>query len=302
MERHGHIDLASEIRAKLLSTSAATTAVLRRGSFVHTLVLTDIATGWTECARLQVREQKLSSTVLTALRKQLPFALLGLDTDNDSVFMNETLKVYCNRLVSSSRAAAPVARTIRPSWSRRTARWSDEWSAAVDSRSSKRLLCRLSFTVRRLFVNVFQPSFKLMRKERNGARVHKTYSAPATPHQRLVAEARTPDAIRASVDEIYAAWIRSPYCAISSRAGEVGQPHRCRPSKPSNCGATDRTVLSSLRIAWKEGAVRPTDRPSRDPLVNATPQLGEWFEAEPWRTVSERLRKLQAECPGLYPS
>jgi hypothetical protein len=58
-------------------------------------VLTDIATGWTECAPLIVREQTLLSTVLTELRKHLPFALLGLDTDNDTVFMNETLKAYC---------------------------------------------------------------------------------------------------------------------------------------------------------------------------------------------------------------
>ncbi|MGY4509463.1 hypothetical protein ACVIN2_002917 [Bradyrhizobium sp. USDA 3650] len=65
---------------------------------------------------------------------------------------------------------------------------------------------------------------------------------------------------------------------------------------------------SSLRIAWKEGAVRQTDRtiakPKRerrrpDPLVKATPQLREWFEAEPWRT-SELVCKLQAEWPGLY--
>ena len=118
MERHSHIDLAPEIRARLLSMSAATidralqgvreqsgrqrrrsvASALRRsipvrtsadwgdpapgfveadlvahsgpsarGSFVQTLVLTDIATGWTECAPLLVREQRLLSTVLTEL-------------------------------------------------------------------------------------------------------------------------------------------------------------------------------------------------------------------------------------------
>jgi len=33
--------------------------------------------------------------VLSELRKVLPFALLGFDTDNDSVFMNETVRDYC---------------------------------------------------------------------------------------------------------------------------------------------------------------------------------------------------------------
>ena len=32
-----------------------------------------------------MREQRLLSSVLTELRKELPFALLGLDTDNDTV-------------------------------------------------------------------------------------------------------------------------------------------------------------------------------------------------------------------------
>jgi hypothetical protein len=63
-----------------------------KGSFVQTLVLTDIATGWTECAPLLVREQRLLTEVLVELRKLLPFALLGLDTDDDSVFMNETFR------------------------------------------------------------------------------------------------------------------------------------------------------------------------------------------------------------------
>jgi len=66
-----------------------------KGSFVQTLVLTDIATGWTECAPLLVREQRLLTEVLSEMRKLLPFALLGLDTDNDSVFMNDTVRDYC---------------------------------------------------------------------------------------------------------------------------------------------------------------------------------------------------------------
>jgi hypothetical protein len=69
-----------------------------RGSFVQTLVLTDIATGWTECAPLLVREQRLLTEVLGELRKLLPFPLLGLDTDNDSVFMNETVRDYCEQV------------------------------------------------------------------------------------------------------------------------------------------------------------------------------------------------------------
>jgi hypothetical protein len=36
--------------------------------------------------------------VLGEIRKLLPFPLLGLDTDNDSVFMNETVRDYCEQV------------------------------------------------------------------------------------------------------------------------------------------------------------------------------------------------------------
>jgi hypothetical protein len=65
------------------------------GNFVHTLTLTDIHSGWTECAALVVREQTLVVEGISMIRRQLPFVLLGLDTDNDSVFINNTLQTYC---------------------------------------------------------------------------------------------------------------------------------------------------------------------------------------------------------------
>ena len=49
------------------------------GSFVHSLVLTDIASGWTECIALPVREQALIVEAVTDLRLRLPFSLRGLE-------------------------------------------------------------------------------------------------------------------------------------------------------------------------------------------------------------------------------
>ena len=69
------------------------------GSFIQTLTLTDIATGWTECAPLLVREQTVLIAVLSEVRKRMPFALLGFDTDNDSVFMNRPCSPIAKRPV-----------------------------------------------------------------------------------------------------------------------------------------------------------------------------------------------------------
>ena len=59
------------------------------------LVLTDIASGWTEAAALIVREQTLITVTLDEIQSRLPFPMLGLDVDNDSAFINETLLSYC---------------------------------------------------------------------------------------------------------------------------------------------------------------------------------------------------------------
>ena len=42
------------------------------------------------------------------------------------------------------------------------------------------------YGVVRLYVNYFQPSFKLVEKTRDGASVLKRYSPPATPCDRLI--------------------------------------------------------------------------------------------------------------------
>lgn len=231
-----------------------------------------------------MREQRLLSTVLTELRKQLPFALLGLDTDNDSVFMNETLKEYCEQ-------ADIVFTRCRP-YRKNDQAFVEQKNGAVVRRmvgygrfeglEAAALLAQL-YRSARLFVNFFQPSFKLIRKERDGARVHKTYSAPATPHQRLVAEARTPDAVRARVNEIYAgldpvALLRD----IRAVQEQLANLTDAAPASHPTAMPPIEQFLSSLRIAWKDGAGRPTDtpiaKPKRerrrpDPLVKATPQL-----------------------------
>src|SRR5664279_4618673 len=181
------------VEADLVAHSGPST----RGSFVQTLVLTDIATGWTECAPLLVREQKLLSEVLTELRKLLPFDLLGCDTDNDSVFMNETVRDYCQEAGIEFTRCRPYRKNDQA--------FVEQKNGAIVRRivGYRRLqglpaaeaLARLYRTVR-LFVNFFQPSFKLSGKERDGARVRKRYHAPATPCQRVLADRRTPEEVR----------------------------------------------------------------------------------------------------------
>jgi len=64
---------------------------INRGSYVHSLVLTDIATGWTEAAPLTVRESTLVVETLERISTGLPFALRAVDVDNGSELVNDKL-------------------------------------------------------------------------------------------------------------------------------------------------------------------------------------------------------------------
>src|ERR1700722_13605027 len=343
MERHGHLQLAPEVRAGLQTMSAATidralrqarepgagskrrhappSAAIRRsvavrtfdgwdnpppgfveadlvahsgptakGSFVQTLTLTDIATGWTECAPLLVREQKLLTEVLSAMQERMPFALLGFDTDNDSVFMNETVKAYCEE-------AGLVFTRCRP-YRKNDQAWVEQKNGAVVRRAvgyrryegldAAAALARLYASLR-LFVNFFQPSFKLAAKARDGAQIRKKYHPPATPFQRLLADTRISEDVRGRVNTIYATLdpvlllkaIRAAQAHLIEIADRPPAVEAAAPSAP-----TIEQFLSGLRTAWQEGEVRPTNKPKAKaprgrrrpaPLARGTGLLREWL-------------------------
>jgi hypothetical protein len=366
MERHGHLQLTTEVRMGLQGMSAATmdralreakgqpgrsrrrappSAAVRRsvpvrtfsdwgdpapgfieadlvahggptaaGSFVQTLVLTDIATGWVECAPLLYREQKLLTEVLDEVRKLLPFPLLGFDTDNDTVFMNETVQGYC-------RDSAIVFTRCRP-YQKNDQAWVEQKNGAIVRRivgyrrfaglEAAAALARLYRSVR-LFVNFFQPSFKLAEKSREGAKVRKSYHPPATPYQRLIADARATDEIKQQVKAQFETL--DPVRLLSDiRAGQRRLVDIA--DAPEVTFAIEQPTLeqflSSLRTAWREGEVRPTarrkapatrkKRNTPDPFALVAADLHAWFEAEPWRTSAELFGRLRREHPDVYAS
>jgi hypothetical protein len=283
-----------------------------RGSFVQTLTVTDIATGWTECAPVLVREQSLLTAVLGEIRKLLPFPLLGFDTDNDRVFLNETVRDYCQ--------AAGIAFTRCRPYRKNDQAWVEQKNGAVVRRAvgyrrfegleAAAALAQLYGSLR-LFVNFFQPSFKLAGKAREGSRVRKHYHAPATPYQRLMADGRTPDAMRRELETVYATLdpvrLLSEIRRSQARLVEIAD----QPAAASVPGTPSlEQFLASLRTAWHYGEVRPTSRMKEtkkrsrrrpDPFVSVTAEIRSWFDAEPWRTSRELFERLQAVHPGEYP-
>src|SRR5260221_9524144 len=107
------------------------------GSYLYSLVLTDVATGWTECLPLLHRSQEAVLQALDTARRLLPFPLLGLDTDNGGEFLNQEVLTYCEHGRSRLRADGRTRRTTNATWSRRTGPSSARWSATTASRESQ---------------------------------------------------------------------------------------------------------------------------------------------------------------------
>jgi hypothetical protein len=65
------------------------------GEFCQTLNLTDVAIGWTEVRAVKNRAQRWVFEALIDIEQCLPFAPLGIDSDNGVEFINDQLLRYC---------------------------------------------------------------------------------------------------------------------------------------------------------------------------------------------------------------
>jgi hypothetical protein len=286
------------------------------GSFVQTVVLTDVATGWTECVPIVVREGALVIEALARARALFPFPLKGVDFDNDSAFMNDVVVPWCREQgLEVTRARA---------YRKNDQAWVEQKNGAVVRRLvgygrlegllAAEALGRL-YAASRLHGNVLQPSFKLRQKTRQGARVIKRYHAPEPPLARALAhpalDAATKDRLRALRQRcdpvLLLAEIRAAQAALGERVDRRGTA-AVRAAAPVSADV-DRFV-ASLRTAWQEGEQRPTHKrayrrrkpmPKRGSMLDAVrDQIHGWLEAEPGLSAKDVLERLQALAPERF--
>jgi hypothetical protein len=232
-----------------------------RGSYIHSLVLTDIASGWTEAAPIVVREGSLVVETLERIRVGLPFALKALDVDNGSEFINNRLIEYCLGHGIEFTRSRPYRKNDQA--------WIEQKNGAVvrkllgyrrfEGLAAARAITRL-YGASRLFVNFFQPSFKLADKQRDGAKVTKRYYPPQTPCERLLQAESIPIAAKNTLREIAADLdplklleeLRAVQAYLAALAsGETPLPTT---SEPPDLAA----FVAGLSSAWHAGEIRPT--------------------------------------------
>jgi hypothetical protein len=370
MERHGHLDRDSVVKAKLLQVSAATIdralaatrlhidgqrkrrrgvgAAIRRsipvrtfndwgnpppgffeidmvehtrgtktdGDYLHTLTLTDIASGWTECVSMRQRSSVLVMGALDKAAADLPFPMRGVDSDNDSAFMTQDVFDYCK--------AHGLHQTRSRAYKKNDQAWVEQKNGAIVRRlvgynrlsgaEATTALARL-YASSRLYINFFQPSFKLQSKTRDGARVKKVYYPPATPCERVMAHTEVAMAIKEKLAAQFLRLdpvqllheIRLAQQTLSDIAAREPAPEATALAHPAI-----NEFLASLPTAWKEGEVRPTHRKPAtathwwrtrvDPFEQAWPVVEGWLIADPSATPSSLMDRLAAMIPQIYAS
>ena len=280
-------------------------------SFIHSLVATNVCTGWTEAVPLLAREQSLLVAGLEAIARQLPFPVLGIDSDNDSVVINDTLTQYCaDRGIEFTRSRA---------YRKSDQAWVEQKNGAVIRRFlgherysgqvAGQTIAHLHGAIR-LYVNHFQPSFKLMEKTRNGSAVIKRYSPPATPCDRVMrhegvsadAKARLSER-RIALDPVNLLHtIREAQSALSA----IAHPE----VRPTPQGESLEQFLAGLSNRWRQDEsassqsekVRAphTWRTRPDPFEGVWCEVLEWLQEDPDASAVALLGRLQSTHPGRF--
>jgi hypothetical protein len=158
------------------------------GSYLHTLVMTDVVTGWTECLALLFRDQQMVVQAIRQAQAQLPVPLLALDTDNGSEFLNSTLLDYCEDHQLIFTRSRPYKKNDQCFVEQKNGAIVRQFIGyeRFEGLEPCRILTEL-YQQLRLYINFFQPSLKLIAKTRVGSRVIKKYDLAQTPYQRILA-------------------------------------------------------------------------------------------------------------------
>ena len=199
---HWDVDRPGYLEADTVDHGGESTA----GDFMRSITYTDIFSGWIEQAAIWNKSGARVLERTRTIEQELPFPLLGFDSDNGGEFINHALVQYFGG------RSKPVHFTRSRSYRKNDNAHVEQknWSkvrqllghARYDQPELTEIVHELYRTHWRLLQNFFQPVMKLVKKERHGCKVIKHYDRPQTPAQRLLAwKGLAPDK-RAWIEEL----------------------------------------------------------------------------------------------------
>lgn len=288
------------------------------GSFIQTLTMVDVATGWTECMPLLTRESGLVVRAMERAQNLFPWLIRGADFDNDSAFMNDVVVPWCR--------AQKIEVTRSRAYKKNDQAFVEQKNGAVvrrlvgygrfDGGETTRVLERL-YAASRLHTNFFQPSFKLKYKRREGAKVIKRYHVPATPYERALAHPKLSKAVKRRLREIYRtldpvallAEMRDAQAELGTRVGARAGKLAAAASLPAptmNAAAFAKRLGNDVHLGEQRIIHRRMHKPYKkrvrmpsilDPHRS---DIERWLAAEPRLTALAILGRLAEHSPEKF--
>lgn len=299
------------------------------GSFLYSLVLTDVATGWVECLPLLSRHQGGVIQALKNAIKLIPFPMLGLDTDNGSAFINRELIAFCE--------LEKITFTRGRAYKKNDQCFVEQKNGVVvrqlvgygryEGIPAYKQLNEL-YRATRLYVNFFQPSMKLEQKSRDGATVHRIYDTAQTPLRRLldkevlaseknkrlmeIVTSLDPilllEQIKRIQDALWQYAVQDITETDTSKDPVSFDVKMCTPcAMQVSSIATDTHVMNDFHERekrrynkTKKARVPHTWRTRENPFEQVWPEICKFLEVRPERTAKSIFTELQLRYPGRY--
>lgn len=187
------------------------------------------------------------------IEEELPFPLLGLDSDNGSEFINKHLFRYCTERGITFTRTRPYRKNDncfveQKNWPvvRQQVGYG-RYDTPAELEALRELYRHL-----RLYVNYFQPQMKLISKTRRGAKVSKRFDVAQTPYQRLMASPHIASEAKENLRDTYLslnpAQLKRDLARCQDRLIEIGKTKR--PSGKEVSAPPDHPWQGSF--SWRE--------------------------------------------------
>jgi len=157
------------------------------GHFAYTISVVDVANGYSRRRAILGKGQTIVHKELAAIVLNWPYPIWGAHTDNGAEFLNHQLIRFCQAQNITYTRSRPYKKNDNPHVEQKNFQHVRRLVGyeRYDTPEQVEWMNKL-YDAYDLYVNLFQPSQKLISKDRHGSKVKKRYDAAKTPLQRAI--------------------------------------------------------------------------------------------------------------------
>lgn len=177
-----------------------------RGSYIHTLVNTDIASGWWAGEAVMSKGQEAVFAGIAKARERFPLLWQAIHSDNGTEFINWHLYRYSQKEKLNFSRSRPYKKNDNCFVEQKNWTHVKKFVGYLryDNEEELNILNELYRNELGLFKNFFQPTIKLKEKTRIGGKIKRVYEkTPKTPYQRVMESSQVSKNRKKELKELY---------------------------------------------------------------------------------------------------